>query len=73
VTTPPRKAKDLPDNLIMELLRGQSALNRARAKFSSWRAKIEQAGQQRTALSPIEMRRMEFEAVEEILEAFNND
>ena len=54
------------DQEVMELLRGNSPLNRARQEFSSACGRIDQAGHQRTPLSPIEMRRMEFEAVERI-------
>jgi hypothetical protein len=61
------------DDEVMSLLRGTSSLNEARKKFSGWAAKIEQASQQRTALSPIEMRRMEFEAVEAIIAAYNKE
>jgi len=55
---------------IMAELGTDSALNRARKKFSSWCGRIEQAGQQRSPLSPIELRRMEFEAVQEIISAY---
>lgn len=58
---------DLAD--IMHELGRDTPLNRARKKFSSWCARIEQAGQQHAPLSPIELRRMEFEAVKEILAA----
>lgn len=59
----------MTDAEVMAELRSDSGLNRARREFSSWCAKIEQAGQQRQALSPIELRRMEFEAVRAILAA----
>ena len=55
------------DEEVMALLRSASPLNKARMVFSSASASIEQAGQQREPLSPIEMRRMEFEAVEKII------
>jgi hypothetical protein len=58
------------DAEVMNLLRGDSALNKARAAFSGACGEIDQAGHQRTPLSPIEMRRMEFEAVERIVAAF---
>lgn len=51
---------------IMAEMNTTSALNRARRQFSNWSAKIEQAGQQRKPLTAIEMRRMEFEAVQAI-------
>jgi hypothetical protein len=56
----------MTDEEVIAELRSDSPLNRARQKFSSACARIEQAGQQRRGLSPIEMRRMEFEAVREI-------
>jgi hypothetical protein len=59
----------MTDAEVMELLRGDSALNKARRVFSSACARIEQAGNQRTPLDPIEMRRMEFEAVQQIAAA----
>jgi hypothetical protein len=49
------------DDEVMALLRSADPLNKARRVFSSWLAKIEQAQ------TPIEMRRLEFEAVEEIV------
>lgn len=55
---------------VMDELGRDTPLNRARKKFSSWSAKIEQAQQQREPLSPVEMRRMEFEAVEDIAAEF---
>ena len=54
------------DEQVVAALRDDTPLNKARQKFSSWSAKIEQAGQQRRPLGPIEMRRMEFEAVQAI-------
>lgn len=59
------------DNEVMKELKSNSAFNKARQKFSSWSAKIEQAGQQRRPLTAIEMRRMEFEAVKEIIETYS--
>jgi hypothetical protein len=54
---------------VLELLCDEdAALNKARHIFSSEFAKIEQAAQQSRSLSPIEMRRIEFEAVEKIFE-----
>jgi hypothetical protein len=58
------------DEEVMELLKGNSSLNRARQQFSSGCGRIDQAGHQRQPLCPIEMRRMEFEAVEKILAAY---
>lgn len=52
---------------IMDLLKGDSKLNRARREFANYSGKIEQGGQQRVPLGPIEMRGLEFECVEAIL------
>lgn len=60
----------LTDEEVMELLKGDSLLNRARREFSSGSARIEQAGQQRTPLGPVEMRRMEFEVTQRIIDAY---
>jgi len=60
------------DTEVMELLRGNSPLNKARAIFSGECGRIDQASRQRTPLSPIEMRRMEFEAVERIASALTS-
>lgn len=62
----------LTDDQVMELLRSESPLNKARAKFSGWCGRIEQEGMQRRPPGPIEIRRMEFEAVKDILEAYQN-
>jgi hypothetical protein len=56
---------------IMILLMGDDPLNRAREQFSFAMARIEQAEGQRTPPDVFERRRMEFEAVEKILEAYN--
>lgn len=56
----------LADAEVIAELKTTSLLNRARRQFSSWSAKIEQAQQQRRPLTPIEMRRMEFDAVRAI-------
>lgn len=53
---------------IMELLRGDSYLNKARAKFSGAAANIDQKSVQ--GMSPVEMRGLEFEAVEKIVAAY---
>ena len=57
------------DAEVMEALRNDTPLNRARRVFSSFCARIEQAGAQRKPLDPIEWRRMEFEAVAQIAAA----
>lgn len=54
---------------VMKALGTDTPLNRARREFSSACGRIEQAGQQRSALSPVELRRMEFEAVRRIAAA----
>lgn len=61
----------LSDEGVIQLLQSDSPLNKARKEFSHGAARIEQAGQQRTPLSPVEMRRMEFEVVEKIIAAYN--
>lgn len=58
---------------ILKLLASGSAINNARLKFSSHCGKIENAHNQRTPLSPVEMRRMEFLAVLDIVEAYNRE
>lgn len=59
----------MTDAEILKELQSDSPRNRARQQFSNWSGKIDQAGMQRKPLTPIEMRRMEFEAVEAILAA----
>jgi hypothetical protein len=61
----------MTDDEVIAELRSDSPLNKARQQFSSWSARIEQKGQQRRPLTPIEMRRMEFEAVQAIVAAFS--
>lgn len=56
----------LNDNEVMELLRGDSILNKARQVFSSYSAMIEQSRE-----GPIEIRRLEFEAVQKIKDIFD--
>ena len=56
----------MTDKELFAELGSTSPLNRARKRFSHWSAKIEQAGQQRTPLTAIQMRKMEFEAVKAI-------
>lgn len=57
------------DQEVMAELRSDSPLNRARRVFSSWSARIEQAGAQRTPLEPVDWRRLEFQAVAAIAAA----
>jgi len=51
---------------VMRYMRDDTHLNRVRKIFSSESARIEQAAGQRVPLGPIELRRMEFEAVRRI-------
>jgi hypothetical protein len=62
----------MTDREVLDELQKETPLNLARREFSSWRAKIEQAGQQRKPLDPIELRRMEFEAVKSILARYES-
>lgn len=57
------------EEVVAELLR-DTKLNRARRAYSASIAQLEQAMMQRRRPGPIEMRRMEFEAVKKIVEAF---
>ena len=59
----------MTDAEVMAELRSDSPLNRARAAFSGACGAIEQAGRQRRPAGPIEIRRMEFEAVRRIADA----
>jgi hypothetical protein len=65
------KAKQWTDQQVVQEMQTQSRLNLARRAFSNWSAKIDQAQRQRKPLGPIEMRRMEFEAVEAIVAEYN--
>jgi hypothetical protein len=60
------------DTEVLETLKSDGPWNRARREFSAACGRIEQAGQQRDPLSPIDLRRMEFEAVESIIGAFGS-
>lgn len=57
---------EMSDAEFMAELRSDTKFNRARQKFSSWSGKIDQAQLQSRALSPVELRKMEFQAVREI-------
>lgn len=61
----------MSDAEVMEALRGDTPFNRARQQFSWACGRIEQAQLQRTPISPIEIRRMEFEAVKSIVAAMS--
>ena len=59
----------MTDSEVLKALRSDTPLNRARAIFSAQCARIEQEGMQRRPAGPIEIRRMEFEAVQKIAAA----
>lgn len=62
------------DKEVMALLMdNDNPLNKARAQFSFAAARLEQAEQQRSPPTAVERRRMEFEAVEKILAAYNGE
>ena len=63
----------MTDEEVMKRLGDGSPLDRARQIFSSWSARIEQAGQQRKPISPIEIRRLEFLAVKAIAKELELD
>jgi hypothetical protein len=56
---------------LFALLATDAPLNRARKVFSSWRARIENESEQ--GLSPVIMRKMEFEAVAAIVAEHNKE
>jgi hypothetical protein len=58
---------------VMEALRSDTPLNRARGVFSSEYATIEGACLQRRRPGPVEIRRMEFEATRKIVAAIGFD
>jgi hypothetical protein len=58
------QAKKWTDREVLENIGTTTRMNRARQAFRNWSAKIEQAQSQRKPIGPIEVRRMEFEAVE---------
>lgn len=59
----------MTDEECMALLQSDCSLNKARQVFSSYCGRLEQAQAQRNGLTPIEWRKMEFEAVEAITKA----
>lgn len=61
------------DAEMFALLGGTSKWNVARKIFMARAAKIEQLAMQRTPESPIVLRKMEFEAVREILAVYGVD
>lgn len=56
----------MTDLELIDLLKSDTPLNRARQQFSFGCGRIEQAQSQRTPLGPIDVRRMEFEVVRKI-------
>lgn len=56
----------MTDQEVSVALQENNNLNRTRKIFSGWCGKIDQAQRQKKPLSPIELRRMEFEAVRDI-------
>lgn len=61
------------DAEVVEALKVDTPLNRARRAFSSCSAQIDQACRQRRPLDPIAWRRMEFEAVAKIAAALEGE
>lgn len=57
---------------VLEAIKSDTPLNRARRVFSCGSARIEQAGAQRKPLDPIEWRKMEFQVVAEIAAALGS-
>jgi len=64
--------RKMTDDEVLANMRGQTPLDKARRSLSGACARIEQAGSQRAPLAPIDLRRMEFEAVAEIAAALAN-
>jgi hypothetical protein len=58
------------DQEVMELLKGDSPLNRVRAQISFAIARAEQKAAQEKNVSPIELRRREFEDAEKVIKAY---
>jgi hypothetical protein len=58
--------KAMTDGEVLAELRTDSVLNRARRALSSHCGRIEHAQAQRSPPSPVDVRRMEFDAVREI-------
>lgn len=63
---------NLTDEEVLAATQSDTPLNRARVVFSGEVGRIEQQIQTRYNPTPIEWRRMEFEAVERIIGAYNN-
>lgn len=63
------EGRSMTDEETLSAINADTPLNRARKVFSFESARIEQALMQRRPPSPIEVRRMEFEAVGKIIAA----
>lgn len=61
--------RKMSDSDVIAALKSDTAINRVRKIFSGESAKLEQAQNQRVALSGAEIRRMEFEAAEKLMAA----
>jgi hypothetical protein len=61
----------MTDEEVVAELRSGSARNKARRCFSSWRVQLGQMSGQRNPPSPVETRRIEFQAVREIGRVLN--
>lgn len=57
----------LTDEQVMVLLKSDAPINRARGEFAAACGIIDQAGYRPGGLPPIEMRRLEFEAIMKIV------
>ena len=62
-----KPAKALEGREIIEALTANDLRGQVRALFSKWFAHIEQEAMQRRAPSPLELRRMELQAAEELI------
>lgn len=58
----------MTDGAVVAEMQTDSLLNRVRRVFSAETARLEQAEQQRSTPTPIERKRMEFEAAKKILD-----
>jgi hypothetical protein len=62
-----KKAKDMTGVEVVEALGDSDVRAKVRLLFSNWCGRIESAGNQQKGLPPVELRRMELEAAEEII------
>jgi hypothetical protein len=67
------KAKDMTSFEVITALQADDLRNRVRGIFSKWHATIEQDAQQRKPGGPIEWRRMELQAAEEIIKLIQSE